>query len=206
MGKRSAGRCRRRASSTAGRRLGADSCKVQLRGEYLYTVSDSGGFRVYDVANVANKGFSQPVLTAPVSPLGQDTHIATKHATSFDLPTTMPVAPFRKQLPENQENPLHPIYHYAAITDAEEGLILVNVDTLADGPNELGVLPQDQPIGSRRDGVRKAFAQRPALGIVPKVRRVARDAVRVLVGHYSSQMHEGNNVANVRPATANFDT
>ena len=26
-----------------------------------------------------------------------------------------------------------PIYHYAAITDAEEGLILVNIDTLADG-------------------------------------------------------------------------
>jgi hypothetical protein len=35
-------------------------------------------------------------------------------------------------LPENQEDPLHPIYHYAAITDSEEGLILVNVDTLAD--------------------------------------------------------------------------
>jgi hypothetical protein len=28
---------------------------------------------------------------------------------------------------------MHPIYSYAVITDAEEGLILVNVDTLADG-------------------------------------------------------------------------
>ncbi len=28
---------------------------------------------------------------------------------------------------------MHPIYHYAAITDSEEGLILVNVDTLQDG-------------------------------------------------------------------------
>jgi hypothetical protein len=28
---------------------------------------------------------------------------------------------------------MHPIYHYAVVTDAVEGLILVNVDTLADG-------------------------------------------------------------------------
>jgi hypothetical protein len=33
----------------------------------------------------------------------------------------------------NQEQPFHPIYHYAVITDAVEGLIVVNVDTLADG-------------------------------------------------------------------------
>ena len=33
----------------------------------------------------------------------------------------------------NQEQPFHPIYNYAVITDAEEGLILVNVNTLADG-------------------------------------------------------------------------
>ncbi len=37
------------------------------------------------------------------------------------------------QASENQEQPLHPIYHYAFITDAEEGLILTNVDTLTDG-------------------------------------------------------------------------
>jgi hypothetical protein len=36
-------------------------------------------------------------------------------------------------LEENQEQRFHPIYNYAVITDAEEGLILVNVDTLADG-------------------------------------------------------------------------
>ena len=33
----------------------------------------------------------------------------------------------------NQEQPFHPIYNYALITDAEEGLILVDVNTLADG-------------------------------------------------------------------------
>ncbi len=105
---------------------------IQLRGEYLYTTEGSGGFRVFDVANIANKGFSERYTTSPVSPLGQDTHVRTKNATSFALPTDMPVAPFRSQLPENQEQPMHAIYHYAFVTDSEEGLIVVNVDTLAD--------------------------------------------------------------------------
>jgi hypothetical protein len=33
----------------------------------------------------------------------------------------------------NQEQPFHPIYNYAAITDAVEGLILTDVNTLGDG-------------------------------------------------------------------------
>ena len=33
----------------------------------------------------------------------------------------------------NQEQPFHPLYNYAFVTDAEEGLILVDVNTLADG-------------------------------------------------------------------------
>ncbi len=106
--------------------------KVQLRGEYLYTTSGSGGFRIFDVANVGNKGFSERLVTAPFSPLGHDTHLATEDATSFALPTNMPIAPFKNQPPENLENPLHPIYHYAFITDRVEGLIVTNVDTMAD--------------------------------------------------------------------------
>ena len=34
---------------------------------------------------------------------------------------------------ENEEQPFHPIYNYALVTDSEEGLILVDVNTLADG-------------------------------------------------------------------------
>ena len=34
---------------------------------------------------------------------------------------------------ENQEQAFHPIYDYAVVTDAVDGLYLVNVDTLADG-------------------------------------------------------------------------
>ena len=33
----------------------------------------------------------------------------------------------------HQEQPFHPVYNYAMITDAEEGLILVDVNTLQDG-------------------------------------------------------------------------
>ena len=34
---------------------------------------------------------------------------------------------------ENQEQPFHPIYNYALITDSQEGLILTDVNTLSDG-------------------------------------------------------------------------
>jgi len=114
---------------------GAARC-LQLRGEYLYVAEGRGGFRVYDVASIANKGFSQPIVTAPFSPLGQNAHIASANATCMALPTNQPIAPLRntpllRQI--NQEQPFLPIYHYAAITDSVEGLILVNIDTFADG-------------------------------------------------------------------------
>jgi hypothetical protein len=106
---------------------------IQMRGEYLYTAAGPDGFRVYDIANIANKGFSERIVTSPVSPLGQNTHVPSSNATGFALPTNMPVAPAKVQLPENLEQPMHPIYHYAFVSDSEEGLIVVNVDTLQDG-------------------------------------------------------------------------
>ncbi len=122
------------AESHAHHGAGGVTNTIQHRGEYLYTTAGSGGFRVYDIANVANKGFSERVTTSPVSPLGQDTHVSTENATSFIIPSwSQTVAPFRKSLPENQEQSMHPMYHYAFIADSVEGLILVNVDTLNDG-------------------------------------------------------------------------
>ncbi|HTS83524.1 MAG TPA: hypothetical protein VMG61_00335, partial [Usitatibacter sp.] len=115
---------------------GAVGC-IALRGEYLYAAEGAGGMRVYDVANIGNKGVSQKIVTAPFSPLGHDTHIASKDATCVALPTNQSISPLRNQgelmRVTNQEQPFHPIYHYAVIADAVEGLILVNVDTLADG-------------------------------------------------------------------------
>ena len=109
---------------------------VQLRGEYFFVAEGKGGFRVYDVASIGNKGTSQRIITAPFSPLGQRDHVPTANATCMALPTDQPINPLRNtpiMRALNQEQPFDPIYNYAAITDSKEGLILVNVDTLADG-------------------------------------------------------------------------
>ncbi|HYM62485.1 MAG TPA: hypothetical protein VEZ11_16505 [Thermoanaerobaculia bacterium] len=108
---------------------------IQLRGEYLFTANGEEGFEVYDVANIDNKDFSERIVSAPVSPLGQRTYVPTKFASAVALPTTMPVAPNRKTqfIPENEEQPIHPLYRYAYVADREEGLILVDVTTLTDG-------------------------------------------------------------------------
>lgn len=114
---------------------GAVNC-LQLRGEYLFVAEGKGGFRAYDVASIANKGLSERFLTAPFSPLGHDTHVKSKNATCMALPTNQPIAPERnteEMQAMNDEQPFHPIYNYAVVTDAEEGLILVDVNTLADG-------------------------------------------------------------------------
>lgn len=110
---------------------------LQLRGEYLYVAEGTAGMRVYDVASIGNKGVSERMITAPFSPAGQDTHIASAEATCVALPTNQPINPARnageKMRNANQESTLLPLYHYAYITDAHEGLILTNVDTLQDG-------------------------------------------------------------------------
>ncbi len=143
---------RERKLDNAYHHSGENILDLQLRGEYLYTANGPGGFQVFDVANVDNKGFSERIVTSPVSPLGQDTKVNTKYATAVGLPTTMPVDPTRcyrvqrggKPLkpeetlpdelckPENNEQKMHELYRYAFITDKYEGLIVVNVDTLSD--------------------------------------------------------------------------
>jgi hypothetical protein len=121
---------------------------IQLRGEYLYVAEGSQGMRAYDVASIANKGFSQRIITAPFSPLGQDTHIASTNATCVVLPTNQPINPMRNagynealnfsenygplMRGANEEQVMHPIYNYAYVTDSVEGLILVNANTLQD--------------------------------------------------------------------------
>ncbi|MEQ1515033.1 MAG: hypothetical protein ABL931_00925 [Usitatibacteraceae bacterium] len=116
--------------------VGAARC-LMLRGEYLFVAEGAGGFRVYDVASIANKGISQRIITAPFSPLGHDAHIPSKNATCMALPTNQAIAPERNKgdlmRVTNEEQPFHPIYNYAFIVDAEEGLIVTDVNTFADG-------------------------------------------------------------------------
>jgi len=111
---------------------------LQLRGEYMYVAQGKAGFRAYDVASIANKGFSERIVTAPFSPLGNATRVPTTNATCMAIPTDQSISPERnadiiRDFPENREQPMHAIYSYAFITDAVEGLIAVNVNTLADG-------------------------------------------------------------------------
>jgi hypothetical protein len=37
-----------------------------------------GGFRVYDMASIGNKGFSEPIVSGPFSKLSHNTHVKTK--------------------------------------------------------------------------------------------------------------------------------
>jgi hypothetical protein len=123
---------------------------LQLRGEYMFVAEGSGGFQAYDVASVANKGFSERIITAPFSPLGHDTRVDSENATCMALPTNQNIAPVRQEamaatmidtgngeprslLEINQEQRFHPIYNYAVVTDSIEGMFLVNINTLADG-------------------------------------------------------------------------
>ncbi len=110
---------------------------LQLRGEYLYVAEGSEGVKVYDVANVANKGFSQRIVDAPFSSLGHDPRLKTRDASCIALPTNQPINPLRNQgelmRDVNLEQPFHPIYNYAVITDRVEGLILTDINTFADG-------------------------------------------------------------------------
>jgi hypothetical protein len=109
---------------------------LQLRGEYMFVAAGKGGFTAYDVASIANKGTSERILKGPFSALGHDTNVKTTNATCMALATNQPIAPTRnteKMRQMNQEQAFLPIYNYAAVTDAVEGLILVNVNTLADG-------------------------------------------------------------------------
>lgn len=109
---------------------------VQLRGEYVYAACGEAGMRIFDVSFVDDKGFSQRVFTAPVSPLGQRFYVRTKYATSVAAPTTTAPDPTRTHRPENHEAPIHPLYGYIYVTDRDEGLILVGAGTLLDGNPE----------------------------------------------------------------------
>jgi hypothetical protein len=126
----------RELQQAASHSAGVVGC-LQLRGEYLFVAEGSGGLHVYDVASTANKGVSQPLITAPFSPLGHDTQVGSKNATCVALPTNQPIHPPRntgdKMRVANLELPFHPLYNYVYVTDSKEGLIVTDVNTLADG-------------------------------------------------------------------------
>jgi hypothetical protein len=134
---------------------------LQLRGEYLYAACGKGGFRIYDVANIDQKGFSERMTTAPFSPWGQRFYVKSKDATAIASPTTLGVDPTatlaevlnmkgpnglrRQYLPENEEGlyrddkqMIPAVYGFLYGTDSEEGLIVIG-NELTEKKNGPGV-------------------------------------------------------------------
>jgi len=126
-----------RVLQTAATHGGSTAGCLQLRGEYLYVAEGRKGLQVYDVANVANKGFSQRIVELPFSKVGQDPDVNSKDASCVALPTNQPIHPPRNEGDlmriTNAEQPFHPLYNYAFVTDRREGLIVVDVTTFSDG-------------------------------------------------------------------------
>jgi len=122
------------------------------RGEYLYTANGADGFQVFDIANIDQKGFSERISTAPVSPLGQRTYVRTRYATSVTLPSTLGVDPLRSRRPENMEQPVSPIYAWVFVTDREEGLVMATVGTLLDGNPDNNFFDKEKIIRFNPDG------------------------------------------------------
>ena len=118
---------------------------IQARGEYAYAATGKGGLRIYDIANLDNKGFSERITTAPVSPLGQKFYLPTKNAVAVASPTTLGVDPLRARLKENEEQAIHLLYGFLYVADKEEGLVVVgNPDLKAKSPG-VGTLLDGNP-------------------------------------------------------------
>ena len=118
---------------------------IQARGEYAYAASGSGGLRVYDIANIDNKDFSERITTAPVSSIGQRFFVSTKNAFAVASPTTLGVDPLRKQLPENEEQPIHLLYGFLYVADKEEGLVIIGNPDLKSSSPGVGTLLDGNP-------------------------------------------------------------
>jgi hypothetical protein len=106
---------------------------VQARGEFLYAACGENGVRVFDIAFIDHKGFSERIITAPVSPMGQRFFVRTKNARAVAAPTTAAPDPTRSHRDENREAKVHALYGYLYVADSEEGLITIPAATIIDG-------------------------------------------------------------------------
>ncbi len=164
---------------------------LELRGEYLYTAAGKGGLEVDDVAEIDQKGFSEKVVSSPVSPLGQRTYVRTPDATSVALPSTLMNDPKRRRNPVNEEQPISPIYNYAFVTDKKWGLVVVDVSCLFDGDPQNNFLHKDavfNPDGKLTGAMKSWVAGRYLYVVCPRGVEVVdiEDSLHPkLVGEYS---------------------
>jgi hypothetical protein len=155
---------------------------VQARGEYAYAAQGKGGFRVFDIANIDNKGFSERMTTAPVSPLGQKFFVPTKDAVAVASPTTLGVDPLRVRIPENEEQSIPLLYGFLYVADSEEGLVIIgNPNLKAESPG-VGTLLDGNPANNF---LQRAVAFNPD-GILTGARRIT------ITGNYAYVLTEKN--------------
>jgi hypothetical protein len=141
---------------------------LQTRGEYAYAATGPGGLRVYDIANIDNKNFSEHITTAPVSPLGQRFFVTTKNAVAVASPTTLAVDPLRQRLPENEEQPIHLLYGFLYVADREEGLVVIGNPDLKSSRPGVGTLLDGNPANNF---LKRALAFNPQ-GLLTGARRI----------------------------------
>jgi hypothetical protein len=141
---------------------------IQARGEYAYAATGTGGLRVYDIANIDNKGFSERMTAAPVSPLGQRFFVPTKNALAVASPTTLGVDPLRQRLPENEEQSIHLLYGFLYVADKEEGLVVIGNPDLKSSSPGVGTLLDGNPANNF---LKRALAFNPN-GILTGARRI----------------------------------
>ncbi len=141
---------------------------IQARGEYAYAALGPGGVRIYDIANIDNKSFSEKITSAPVSPVGQRFFLATKNAQAVASPTTLGVDPLRAQLPENEEQAIHLLYGFLYVADKEEGLVMVGDPNLKSKSPGVGTLLDGNPTNNF---LKRALAFNPN-GVLTGARRI----------------------------------
>ena len=141
---------------------------IQARGEYAYAALGPGGLRVYDIANIDNKNFSEKITTAPVSPIGQRFYVPTKNALAVASPTTLGVDPLRVQLPENEEQPIHLLYGFLYVADKSEGLVIIGDPNLKSKSPGVGTLLDGNPANNF---LKRALAFNPN-GVLTGARRI----------------------------------
>jgi len=142
---------------------------IQARGEYAYTADGKGGLRVYDIANIDNKNFSEKMTTAPVSPIGQRFFVPMKDAVAVASPSTLAVDPLRVQLPENEEQPIHLLYGFLYVADREEGLVVIGNPDLKSKSPGVGTLLDGNPANNF---LQRALAFNPS-GALTGAKRIA---------------------------------
>ena len=117
----------RHAAARGARRTHARPARcLQLRGEYLYVAEGPGGIARLRRGEHRQQGRLADASSPRRSRRSARTRTSrSTNATCVALPTNQPINPLRNEgdlmRVDNQEQPFHPIYNYAVITDAEKG-------------------------------------------------------------------------------------